>query len=317
MNKIFETKLLLVFMVILVCSLITGCPQNQETNKDASPTPKKEKTVLRVGFIPSENMAEIQKNAQPLVDMLSKKLGGMEVQPFIATDYTGIVEAFRANKLDVGFLSPASYVMAKNEADVKVILKAQRGDKPYYYSVIFVRKDSNIKDIDGLKGKTFAFGDTLSTAGHIFPKKVFNAAKIDPANDFENVLFAGGHDATVLAVLNKKVVGGATYANDTKGEDTAWTQMLKPEESNQLIGIKYSEPIPADNICISSGLEPKLAEKVKKVFVAISQDPEGQKLIKKLYKIDQFVPASDEEYQGVRDAFSIAGIELRNALKNK
>ncbi|PKL76852.1 MAG: phosphate ABC transporter substrate-binding protein, partial [Candidatus Melainabacteria bacterium HGW-Melainabacteria-1] len=133
--------------------LLTGCPA-ENTSDDAADRP------LRIGFIPSENASEIQQNAQPLVDRLSQSLG-REVQSFVASDYTGVVEAFRNERLDVAFLTPASYVMAHNEAGVGVILRAQRGKTPHYYSVIFARADSKVSTLADLKGKTFAFGDSL------------------------------------------------------------------------------------------------------------------------------------------------------------
>lgn len=305
---------------LMLAAIVTGCPESAEnTDPQASTKPAdsaQTSNVLKIGFIPSENMEEIQRNSQPLVDMMSKKLG-MEVQPFVATDYTGIVEAFRAGKLDVGFMSPASYVMASSEAGVQVILKAQRGDKPYYHAMIFTRKDSGINSLKDFKGKAFAFGDTLSTAGHIFPRKMFSAEGINPATDFDNVLFAGGHDATVLAVLNKKVAGGATYSNDTTGNDTAWKHMLKPEESEQLKAIAFSEPIPADNICVSKQLAPATRENIQKFFLELDKQPEGQKLVQKLYRIDRFVPATDEDYSGVREAFKLSGIQLKEELAGK
>jgi hypothetical protein len=36
-----------------------------------------------------------------------------------------------------------------------------------------------------------------------------------------------------------------------------------------------------------------------------------------LYQIDGFVPASDKDYDSVRQAFAVAGIQLREALKKK
>lgn len=308
------------FLPMALVAVLAGCPDASEnTDKPASTQPgdtTKTSNVVKIGFIPSENMEEIQRNSQPLVEMMSKKLG-LEVQPFVATDYTGIVEAFRAGKLDVGFMSPASYVMAQSEAGVQVILKAQRGSKPYYYAMIFTRKDSGINTLKDFKGKAFAFGDTLSTAGHIFPRKMFTAAGINPATDFDNVLFAGGHDATVLAVLNKKVAGGATYSNDTTGNDTAWNHMLKPEEAAQLKAIDFSEPIPADNICVSKDLAPATRENIQKFFLELDKEPAGQKLVQKLYRIDRFVPATDADYSGVREAFKLSGIQLKEELSGK
>ena len=49
------------------------------------------KPALRVGFVPSENVQQVAQNAQPIVDILRKELD-MEVEPFVATDYTGVVE---------------------------------------------------------------------------------------------------------------------------------------------------------------------------------------------------------------------------------
>lgn len=299
-------------MFTAACTLLlTACPSSSPDETASAPSGSPQ--VLRVGFIPSENMEEIQKNAQPLVDMMSKKLG-LEIQPFVATDYTGVVEAFRANKLDAAFLTPASYVMANSEAGVKVILKAQRGDNPFYYSIIFTHKDTGINTLADFKGKTFAFGDTLSTAGYIFPLTLFQKQGINPNSDFENVIFSGGHDATVLAVLNKKVAGGATYANDPTGKDAAWKHLLKPEEAAQLKVVSVSEAIPSDNICISKELPAETAEKVRSFFLEMGKDPAGRQLLEKLYRIQQFVPATDDDYKGIRAAFSTSGIELRKQL---
>lgn len=279
--------------------------------------PDSQRRIIRVGFVPAENAQQVAQNAQPIVDILQKKLG-TEVQPFVATDYTGVVEALRANKLDIAFLSPASYVLAKSEADVKVILKSHRKGSAYYYAAIITHVDSGIKTIKDLRNRTFAFGDSLSTTGHVFPRKMFKENGIDPTKDFKNVLYSGGHDATVLAVLNRKVDAGATFANFTDGKDAAWIQYLKnTEEQKKIRAIAYSEPIPADNLVTSSQLESSLAEKVKDIFLELSSDPAGKKMLRDLYQIDGFVAATDQDYDLVREAFAIAGINLQEALKKK
>lgn len=273
--------------------------------------------VLRVGFVPSENVQQVAQNAQPIVEILQKKLG-MEVQPFVATDYTGVVEALRANKLDIAFLSPASYVLAKSEANIHVVLKSHRKGSAEYYAAIITRADSGIKRLEDLHNKTFAFGDPVSTTGHVFPKKMFKEKGMDPVKDFKNVIYSGGHDATVLAVLNRKVDAGATFANFTDGKDAAWRQYLKdPEEQKQIRAIAYSEPIPADNLVINATVDAGLAKKIEDIFIELSRDTAGQKMLRDLYQIDGFVPATDKDYESVREAFKIAGINLKEALKRK
>lgn len=271
--------------------------------------------VLRIGFVPSENVQQVAQNAQPLVDVLQKQLG-IEIQPFVATDYTGVVEALRANKLDIAFLSPASYVLAKEEAKINVVLKSQRKGSPYYYAAIITRSDSGISSLEDLRNKTFAFGDPLSTSGHVFPKKMLKEKGLDPVRDFKNVIFSGGHDATVLAVLNGKVDAGATFANFPDGKDAAWMQYLKdPAEQKKIRAIAYSEPIPADNLVFNAALNPELAKKIERIFLDLGRDPAGEKMLRDLYQIDGFVPATDGDYDSVRAAFKIAGINLKEALK--
>ena len=276
-----------------------------------------QRKVLRVGFVPSENVQQVAQNAQPIVEILQKKLA-LEVQPFVATDYTGVVEALRANKLDIAFLTPASYVLAKDETNVKVVLKSHRRGSAYYYAAIITHSDSGIRSLEDLRNKTFAFGDPLSTSGHIFPRKMFNEKGIDPIKDFRSVIYSGGHDATVLAVLNRKIDAGATFANLPDGKDAAWIQYLKnPEEQKKIRAIAYSEPIPADNLVINANLEPLLAKKVEEIFLDLSQDSAGKKMLRDLYQIDGFVPATDQDYDSVREAFKISGINLKEALKGK
>ena len=200
---------------MLVFLALAGCGKSSSSPK-----------VLRVGFVPAENAQQVIQNAQPIVDILQNRLG-IEVQPFVATDYTGVVEALRVNKLDIAFLTPASYVLAKSEANVKVVLKSERKGSPFYYAAIITRADSGIKRLEDLRGKTFAFGDPLSTSANVFPRKMLSERGIDPVRDFKQILYSGGHDATVLAVLNGKVDAGATYANSPDSQDTAWMRYLK------------------------------------------------------------------------------------------
>ena len=273
--------------------------------------------VLRVGFVPAEDAQQVMQNAQPIVDILQKELG-MEIQPFVAADYTGVVEALRVNKLDVAFLTPASYVLAKNEANVKVVLKSERKGIASYYAVIITRAGSGIQRLEDLRGKTFAFGDALSTTGNIFPRKMFKERGIDPVRDFKQILYSGGHDATVLAVLNGKVDAGATYANSPDSEDTAWMRYLKnPEDVKKIRAIAFSEPIPADNLVINGNLDEAIAKKVEEIFLQLSRDPKGKQMMRDLYQIDGFVPATDRDYDSVRQAFDIAGIPLKASLQRK
>ena len=306
MKRIMHKNCIEIGLAFVLALLFMACGEAGKTTK-----------TLRVGFVPAEDAQQVMQNAQPLVELLHRRLG-MEVQPFVATDYTGVVEALRVNKLDVAFLAPASYVLAKSEANIRVILKSERKGIPFYYAAIITRADSGIKTLEDLRGKTFAFGDSLSTTGHVFPRKMFREHGLDPVRDFKKILYSGGHDATVLAVLNGKVDAGATYANSPDGRDTAWMRYLKdPRDVEKIRAIAFSEPIPADNLVVSAALDGAISKKIEELFIELSRDPKGKKMLRDLYQIDGFVRATDADYDPVRRAFADAGIQIKQALQKK
>src|SRR3990167_4966612 len=116
------------FLWVMLVTLLACAPAAEESNKK----------VLRLGFVPFETGEELLKDIQPLLNVIEKDMG-MEVRPTVAADYTGVIEALKNKQLDAAFLSPASYVLAQQEANVRIIVKSQRGGSAYYYGAIIVR----------------------------------------------------------------------------------------------------------------------------------------------------------------------------------
>ena len=101
------------------------------------------------------------------------------------------------------------------------------------------------------------------------------------------------------------------------GRGAAWTRYLTdPKEQRKIRAIAYSEPIPADNLVFSSHLEPELGRKIVQIFLELSGSPDGRKMLRDLYQIDGFVPATDKDYDSVRRAFQLVGLNLKEALGN-
>jgi phosphonate transport system substrate-binding protein len=145
-------------------------------------------------------------NSQKMMDMLAAALG-MEVTPFVAADYNGVIEAMRSKRLDVAYLGPFSYVLGTTVADIEAfaVAETKKAGRSYYHSQIVAHKDSGIRTVNDLKGKTFAFVDPSSTSGHLFPKAGLLKAGFNPDKDFGRVIFSGSHDSSAIAVQNKKV----------------------------------------------------------------------------------------------------------------
>jgi ABC-type phosphate/phosphonate transport system substrate-binding protein len=77
---------------------------------DKSKWPKK----FVIGAVPSENASAMTLKYQGLVRLFQEELG-IPVEFFTATDYAGIIEAQIANKVDLAFYGPFSYVIANQQ----------------------------------------------------------------------------------------------------------------------------------------------------------------------------------------------------------
>lgn len=264
---------------------------------------------VRIGFNPTQNSDQLRPAAQAIADYLERRFqGAIEVEIFIPTEYRGLIEAMRGGNLDFAFFPPDGYVIANADVGAQVLLKSVRGTSPFYWSAIIVRKDSNIKNVQGLDGKNIAWVDKNSAAGYVFPRAAVVGAGLDPDKLFAKQTFAGRHDACVLAVLNKSVDACATFANDTRNKSGAWTQFLKPEEAAQLTAIFYSKPIPGDTFSVSRQFfarNPTLSRGIAAALQGI-RTPQSNLLLN-LYRIDYMIPAQDSDYDVVRQARKVAG----------
>ncbi|HDY70233.1 MAG TPA: phosphonate ABC transporter substrate-binding protein, partial [Nitrospirae bacterium] len=73
------------------------------------------KKCLIMGLIPAEDPKSMIQQYTPMKNWMEKKIGRC-IKLFTATDYTGVVEAMRAKKVDFAWFGPFSYVLANERA---------------------------------------------------------------------------------------------------------------------------------------------------------------------------------------------------------
>lgn len=110
--------------------------------------------VLRLGLIPAEDIEEMAKAFEPVRQYLEKELG-IPIEVFKATDYTAVIEAMRAKKVDVAYFGPFSYVLAAKRANAQAIVAGGDADGKLatYHSTFVTHKDSGLKSVDDVKAR--------------------------------------------------------------------------------------------------------------------------------------------------------------------
>lgn len=257
--------------------------------------------TLNLGLVPSEDPRVVIQDNQLMLDHLKRHLD-MDVKPFVATDYNGVIEALRAKKLDVAFLGPFSYVLAVSVADVEAFaLPETEKQGATYKAVIVARRDRGYKSLADLKGKTFAFVDPSSTSGHLFPKAGLLRAGFDPDKHFSRVIFSGGHDASVLAVNFGKVDAAAVA--DALLETAIVKGAVKREDMQVLW---TSPPIPGAPMAWRKDLPADLKARIRKAFAEAKDMNWGAHS-----KIKRWEPVDDATYDVIRDTAKVLQLDLR------
>ena len=127
---------------------------------------------------------------EPFLEDMSKAVG-VKVNGFYATDYAGIIEAQRFNKVQIAWYGNKSAIDAVDRASGEVFAQFVDLDgTPGYYSYIITHKDSGITSLDQVlkNGKDYSFGigDPQSTSGTLVPTYyVFTMNNLDPKTHFK------------------------------------------------------------------------------------------------------------------------------------
>lgn len=253
---------------------------------------------LRVAFIPLENPEKLISNVKPAMNFLEKEMG-RKVRYFITLNYSAAVEAMISKKADVSFMSPLPYVLANKYSGVEAVLGEIYDGKPYYYSRIFVRKESGIKKLSDLKGKTIAYVDPISSSGFMYPHDIFIRAGLvngglekPEGGFFRRVYFAGGDQQAI-----NSMVGGFV---DAAGVSQYALNLLRPEQRDQVVPIEQSARIPSHNVVVRKGLAPEIREKFIVAMMKMNR-PQNRGLLRALYGTDGYVRVGHSRYKSVAD----------------
>lgn len=222
--------------------------------------------TITFGVIPAEDSTSLQEDYANLVDLLETELG-VTVEVSQATDYAGIIEGQISGEVDLAQYGPFSYVLAKqNGADIDVVgalADSADDDPPGYQSYGITRGDNaEVSSIDDFAGRTTCFVDPGSTSGYLYPTAGLIEAGIDPTTGVTAV-FAGGHDASALSVVNGDCEVGFAYDTMVSEELIADGQIAEGD----LKVVWESEVIAQGPMAVSLELPETLVAEIKRLVV--------------------------------------------------
>lgn len=271
-------------------------------------------TPLTIAFPGRADSTDLQTKANAVAQFLSKEMG-MPVNAVVA-DETATVEALRANRADVAFLSSRPALKAQELANARLYLAEVRPNysgRHTYRSIFVVPKNSPLQGkssakqtLEQLRGKKMAFTSPTSGSGFIFPVGELVKSGLVPNRDrlngfFGQVAYGNNYSGALQAVLR----GQADVA--AVSEYAMYPPYITAEEASKLRILHAISGVPAHGIAIDDDVPAATRQRIINAMLKLNQ-PANNQLLKSLYNSNELVKVEHNSHlQPMRDALKRAG----------
>lgn len=255
---------------------------------------------ISFGIIATDSASAQRERWEPFFRDMEKKTG-LKVQSFYASDYAGVIEAMRFNKIQVAWYGNKSAMEAVDRASGEVFAQLMYADGGYgYHALLITHKDTPYKTLTDVlqssKAINFGIGDPNSTSGFLVPSfYVFAQNKVDSRTAFKSIRNAS-HGANIQAVLAKQL---DVATNNT--EDMGKLETTNPERFAQLRVVWKSPLIPSDPLVWRKDLDAGVKAKIKGFVLNYAKTDAAEKaVLKNIYNYGGFRESSNDQLIPIR-----------------
>ena len=266
---------------------------------------KQKHKVVAFASVSAENQAATEARFRDVARVFKERTG-VEMRIFTASDYAGTVQALTSGQIQMGQMGGSAYASAwidSNGAVEPLVTNQELDGALGYHSILIVKSDSPYQPLDDLKGKTLAGADPNSTSGYLIPLVSLRAAGIEPDKFFGRTLFSGGHEQSVLGVVNGQLDSAFTWSS--KGHNAGQIRAMvdrKVLKMDQFRVIWESPLIPNPVIVIRKDMPEDMKRDLRQFWLDLYKlDPKVAEAATR-GKTSGFVPATHDMYKPVLEA---------------
>ena len=257
-----------------------------------------EKQDINFGIISTESSQNLRKLWEPFLADMSEKTGH-KVNAFFASDYAGIIQGMRFDKVDIAWFGNKSAMEAVDRANGEVIYQTiEANGQEGYWSLLITHKDSPLNSVEDVlsqaKDLTFGNGDPNSTSGYLVPGYyVFAQNNVDANKIFQRTL-SGSHEMNALSVANKQV---DVATSNTESLDRL--RKTQPEKAKEIKEIWRSPLIPSDPIVWRNNLPSEVKVSFDEFFSTYGNNTKEQEILAAL-EWKQFKKSNNDQLIPIR-----------------
>lgn len=295
---------ILIALLVITSFALAGCQQEAELGTEENP--------IVWALVPSGETDTVLAGFQDVADILYDETG-LVIEPFVATEYAGVIEALSADppKAHMASLATFAYLVASSDDAADAALVAERYGSLTYNGQIITRADSGINSVEDLAGRTFCRPDPLSTSGWITAMITMRSFGIDPETDLAEIVDAGSHDAVAAGVYNGDCDAGSTYVDVRSSLEEDYPDVMEVTKV-----VEVSADIPNDGVQFQPTVPAEIRDSIVTALVNISETEEGVAAIEQAYEWTKLVERDDSFYDPFRQVLDAAGVDPATLMGN-
>ncbi len=286
-------KLFYFVMMIFVIFFISSCDKRSKNSyvPEYSTSPLVlQKTVYIFGVHPLHNPTHLFKVYQPMIKYINARLEDSELRLEASRNYAAYDKKLFSGYFDFSLPNPYQTVTAVKNG-YKIFGKM--GDDENFRGIILVRKDSSVKEVNDLKGKTVSYPAPTALAATMMPQWFLYQNGLDINNDIVNS-YVGSQESSIMNVYLGKSMAAATWP-------PPWLAFMKerPEIAKDLIVKWQTSALPNNGLVVRADVPQDLVDKVSEIIFNLHTHEKGREILKAM-ELSRYERATNRGYDPVR-----------------
>ncbi len=284
MTKRHGLTLLIILVTVIAVSVYYTADPMWTNSRTATPS------VVRVGVLPSMSVGDLRRRYDPLLQYLSEQTG-LDFTLVLPADYEELLSLFGTDEIDLALFGGVTFAQANSLHQAEPLV--MRDVDTRFVSVFLVRHNDPATDLSDLEDKVLAFGDSLSTSGHLMPRYFLQQNKqIIPENFFSQVIYSSAHDKTAYMIRDGEADIGALNAEIVSA-------MLRDGrlKKGELRVVWQSPPYPNYVWAVSKHLDDDIKTQLRDAYLQLDVNDEHHRRILTDLGATSFLPAGLRQFQ--------------------
>ena len=277
--------------------------------------------ILVLGRI-SDDPKTHYEQLKPLLDYVVPRMadvGIREGRVLMARDAQQMASYLRRGQVDWVTETAGTAMLLQERGGAQPLLLTERDGVSSYRTVFFVRRDSGLKALEDLRGRSVAFQNNASTSAYFVPAIELLRRRMSlslllspmdkPSGGTVGYVFARS-ELNIGAWVHKRLVDAGTMS----ALDWNNPARLPVSYRKDLEIIHTTEPVPRALEMVRGDLDPKVQARLREVLMQAAGDPQAAEALRYFFRTTRFMPI-DTDTRLVLDRLRSGVAEVRAGVE--